>query len=38
MGWSQKVQNNIIMDKRKNNGGSRQGSGRPRKADEVRLI
>ena len=26
------------MDKRKKNGGSRAGSGRPRKADEVRLI
>ena len=26
------------MDKRKKNGGLRAGSGRPRKADEVRLI
>ena len=26
------------MDKRKDNGGARQGSGRPKKADEVRLI
>ncbi len=26
------------MDKRKNNGGSRQGAGRPKKADELKLI
>ena len=26
------------MDKRKNNGGARDGAGRPKKADEVKLI
>tara|TARA_R100000908_G_C3607023_1_gene59165 strand:+ start:189 stop:455 length:267 start_codon:yes stop_codon:yes gene_type:complete len=26
------------MDNRKNNGGARQGAGRPRKADELKLI
>ena len=26
------------MDKRKNNGGARQGAGRPLKADEIKLI
>jgi DUF2075 family protein len=26
------------MDKRKNNGGARQGAGRPKKADESKLI
>jgi hypothetical protein len=26
------------MDKRKNNGGARQGAGRPPKADEIKLI
>ena len=26
------------MDKRKNNGGVRQGAGRPKKADELKLI
>jgi hypothetical protein len=26
------------MDKRKNNGGARQGAGRPKKADEAQLI
>jgi DUF2075 family protein len=26
------------MDKRKQNGGARQGSGRPKKADEIKLI
>lgn len=27
-----------IMDKRKNNGGARDGAGRPKKADEVAMI
>ena len=26
------------MDKRKNNGGAREGAGRPKKADELKLI
>ena len=26
------------MDKRKNNGGTREGAGRPKKADELKLI
>ena len=26
------------MDKRKNNGGNREGAGRPKKADELKLI
>jgi len=26
------------MDKRKNNGGKREGAGRPKKADELKLI
>ena len=26
------------MDKRKNNGGARNGAGRPKKADEAKLI
>jgi DUF2075 family protein len=26
------------MDKRKNNGGARDGAGRPKKADEIKLI
>ena len=26
------------MDKRKNNGGARKGAGRPKKADELKLI
>ena len=26
------------MDKRKNNGGKRDGAGRPKKADELKLI
>lgn len=26
------------MDKRKNNGGAREGAGRPAKADEIKLI
>jgi hypothetical protein len=26
------------MDKRKNNGGKRDGAGRPKKADEIKLI
>ena len=26
------------MDKRKNNGGVREGAGRPKKADELKLI
>ena len=31
-------QNTFNMDKRKNNGGAREGAGRPKKADELKLI